>query len=80
VLTYFLFCYFLSPPNDNDKGSISPTVYEQLLREQIPKAQKDNQVISGLFSLLGSLLVKAAREAWARFHQRFTYSFYATSY
>ncbi len=29
-----------------NKGSISPTFYTQLLHAQIPKAQKDSQVIS----------------------------------
>ncbi len=29
-----------------DLGSISPTLYEQLLHAQIPKVQKDSQVVS----------------------------------
>jgi len=41
--------------------SISSTIFEQLLRVQIPKAQKDSQVIS-LFALLGYLCEKAAHK------------------
>ena len=41
------------------KGSISPTFYEQLLRAQIPKAQKDSQV-KQLFVLSGSSCINAA--------------------
>ena len=37
---------------------ISSTFYKQLLRAQIPKAQKDSQV-KQLFALLGSARVKA---------------------
>ena len=37
------------------------TFYEQLLREQIPKGQK-NIEINQLFALLGSARVKAARK------------------
>ena len=42
-------------------GSISRTFYGQLLRAQIPKAQKDSQV-KQLLALLGSAGVKAARK------------------
>ena len=42
-----------------NRGSISPTFYEKLLRSQIPKVQKDSQV-KQLFALLGSVSVKAA--------------------
>ena len=41
------------------KGAMSPTFYEQLLRMQSPKAQKDGQ-IKQLFAILGSACVKAA--------------------
>jgi hypothetical protein len=41
-------------------GSISTTLHKQLFRPQIPKAQKDSQVIHQcLFALLGSFRVKA---------------------
>ena len=43
------------------QGSISPTLYVQLLCLQIPKAQKDSQ-LKQLFALLGSARVKAARK------------------
>ena len=42
-------------------GPISPTIYAQLLRTQIPKAQKDSQ-LKQLFALSGSAGVKAARK------------------
>ena len=42
-------------------GSISPTFYVQLLRPEIPKAQKDSQ-LKQLFALLGPMGVKAARK------------------
>jgi len=48
-------------PKLKNQGSISPTFYEQLLRKQIPKAQKDSQV-KQLFALSGSAGVKAARK------------------
>ena len=41
--------------------SISPTFYEQLLRAQIPKVQKDSK-FNQLFVLLGSACIKAARK------------------
>ena len=40
--------------------SISPTFYQQLLRVQIPKAQKKTVKLSSFFALLGSSRVKAA--------------------
>jgi len=42
-----------------DQGSTSSTFYEQLLCAQIPKVQKDSQVVS-FFTLLGSVCAKAA--------------------
>ena len=42
-------------------GSISPTFYEQLLRVQIPKAQKAALLDCLFFALLGTALVKTAR-------------------
>ena len=45
--------------SSDNQGSISPTFYEQLLRKQIPKAQKDGHV-KHLFALLGSAYIKAA--------------------
>ena len=39
--------------------SISPSIYEQLLRAKIPKAQKDSQV-KQLFALLGPASIKSA--------------------
>ena len=41
--------------------TFSPTFYEQLLRMQIPKAQKDSQV-KQLFKLFASAGVKAAHK------------------
>jgi len=41
------------------QGAISPTCLKQLLRKQIPKVQKDSQIISGFFVLLRSLSIKA---------------------
>ena len=41
-------------------GSISSTFYEQLLRSQIPKAQKRLSSQLAFFALLGSASVKAA--------------------
>ena len=43
------------------QGSISSTFYKQFLRAKIPKAQKNSQV-KQLFSLLGSVRVKAVRK------------------
>ena len=43
-----------------DLGSISPTFYKQLLRTQIPKAQKSCLTWLSFFALLGSACVKAA--------------------
>jgi len=48
-------------------GSISPTYYEQLLRAQIPKAQKNTVKLSVLFSHLGPARVKAARKMLLKF-------------
>ncbi len=45
-------------PNFNFQVSISSTFYKQLLRGQIPKAQKYSQVLS-IFGLLGYMCVKA---------------------
>jgi len=42
-------------------GSILPTFTEKLLRVQIPKAQKDSEVISH-FTLLGPAGAKAVRK------------------
>jgi hypothetical protein len=42
---YFYYMFNLSS-SDTKQGSISPTFYQQLLCAQIPKAQKDSQVIS----------------------------------
>jgi len=44
----------------DNQVSISPTVYEQLLHPQIPKAQKDTNDLTIFFALLGSSLIKAA--------------------
>jgi len=41
------------------QGSISSTLYEQHLRPQIPKAQKDSQIVSFLCAF-GSVHAKAA--------------------
>jgi len=41
-------------------GSISSTFYVQLLRPQIPKAQKDTDDLTVFFTLSGSTSVKAA--------------------
>jgi hypothetical protein len=43
-------------------GSILPTFYEQLLRTQIPKVQKNTVKLSVFFALLGSACVKAAHK------------------
>jgi len=43
-----------------DLGSISPTLYEQLLDAQIPKGQKKTVKLSSFFALLGSAPIKAA--------------------
>ena len=43
------------------RESILPSFYEQLLRMQIPKVQKDSQV-KLLFALSGSAGIKAARK------------------
>ena len=43
-----------------EEGSISPTIYKQLLHAKIPKAQKDSQV-KKLFALSRIMRVKAAR-------------------
>jgi len=46
-----------------DQGSISPTFYDQLLHVQIPKGQKDSQVISVILgTLVGSARVKTAHK------------------
>jgi hypothetical protein len=42
-----------------EKGSIPPTLYEQLLHSQIPEAQKTNQ-LKQFFALSGSVSIKAA--------------------
>jgi hypothetical protein len=42
--------------------SISSTFYEQLLHVQTPKAQKKTVKLKVLFALLGSALIKAARQ------------------
>jgi len=47
---------------EGDQGSISPTFYEQLLRVQIPKTQKDTDDLTVFFSLLGSALVRTAHK------------------
>ncbi len=44
------------------RGSISLTFYEQLLHAHIPKAQKDNQVISVFFHFLGSACIRAVHK------------------
>ena len=41
--------------------SISPTFYEQLLRAQIPKAQKKRVKLSSFFAILESAHVKPVR-------------------
>jgi len=46
-------------------GLISPTFYTQLLCAQIPKAQKDSQVIT-VFLRLGSAQAKAAHKTLAK--------------
>ena len=48
--------YAKVPKTEGNLGSISPTFYKQLLRAQIPKAQK----FSSFIALLGSACVKAA--------------------
>ncbi len=46
-----------------DQGSISPTFYDQLLHVQIPKGQKDSQVISVILgTLVGSARVKTTHK------------------
>jgi len=45
--------------------SISSTFYAQLLRSQIPKAQKDRQAVS-LFVLFGSARIKAVRKMFVK--------------
>ncbi len=40
-------------------GLISPTFYEQLLYEQIPKAQTETDDLTGFYALLVSVHVKA---------------------
>jgi hypothetical protein len=45
---------------DGDQGLILPTFYEQLLRLQIPNAQKDEPSV--FLALLGSVCTKAARK------------------
>jgi hypothetical protein len=47
-------------------GSISTTFYEQLLRIQIPKAQKNRVKPSVFFAFLGSAQVKAARKMFMK--------------
>jgi len=49
------------------QGKFHQHVYPQLLLTQIPKAQKDSQVISVFFALLGSLRAKAARKMLVKF-------------
>jgi len=44
-----------------DKGPILPTFYAQLLRAQIPKAQKTHG-LTVFFVLMGSALIKAAHK------------------
>jgi len=44
---------------DGNQVAISSTFYEKLLRKQIPKAQKDSQVVS-LFAFSGSVFIKSA--------------------
>ncbi len=48
-------------------------VYSKLLRLQIPKAQRDSKVIS-IFSLLGSLQIKAARKMLVKLIAARTYA------
>jgi len=52
-------------------GSISQIFYEQLLRVQIPKAQKDKSSHQCLFALLGSTRAKAGSKMlvkWETFY------------
>jgi len=63
-------------------GSISPTLYEQLLQTKIPKAQKDTDEVTVFFLLKGSLGIKAARkhvgeiDSGRKFHQPYMRAFF----
>jgi len=56
-------------------GSISSTFYEQLLHAQIPKTQKDSQVVSLLWTF-GSAHVKAHRTTLMKVHNTCYYRSY----
>ncbi len=47
---------------ENHLRSISPTLYEQLLHEKIPKVQKRPDDLTVFFVLLGSAHIKAAHK------------------
>ncbi len=46
----------------NTWGQFYQHIYEKLLPEEIPNAQKDSQINSVFFALLGSACAKAARK------------------
>ena len=58
-------------------GSISPTFYEQLLRSQIPKAQKSCLFWLSFFALFGSTSAKAARRTLVKLTLGFLISWMA---